>query len=110
MPKKFHRALFGLTLRRRGYMHLAAQVLIGWKMKKPVAVAYEDGWPVGWMFFDPIDKDKLEMYVSRAYRKQGIARRMAVALKKKYPHRRFGVYTAHAAGTIRGLSKPMAHY
>jgi hypothetical protein len=110
VPKVFLPTLFKLTMGRRGYMLLAAQVLIGWRIKKPVAIAFVEGWPVGWMFFDPIDKNKLNMYVAKPYRHLGLARRMAVALKKKYPHMRQGVYYGYVANVIKGLAKPRAKY
>jgi len=111
VPKVFHKTLFGLTLRRGGYMLLAAQVLLGWRIKHPVVVCYGNGWPIGWMLLDPIDKSKLNMYVSRAHRGKGIARRMAVALKKKYPKMRLGVYPQPGtAAVLKGLAKPRAKY
>lgn len=94
---------------RRGYMLLAAQVLLGWRIKTPVAVAFVEGWPVGWMFFDPIDRKTLHMYVTKAYRHMGLARRMAVAIKKKYPKKRMGVYYAYVAPVIKNLIKPIAN-
>lgn len=106
VPERFHKALYKLTRGADGYMTLAARVLLGWKMEKPVVVAYLDGWPVGWMIVDPIDKGKIHLYVATSKRRQGIARRMAVALKKKYPRQRLGVYHGFAANVIKGLAKP----
>jgi hypothetical protein len=110
VPKPFLPTLYKLTMGRRGYMLMAAHVLLGWRIKKPVAIAFVEGWPVGWMFFDPIDKGQLNMYVSKSYRHMGLARRMAVALKKKYPQMRMGVYYAYVAPVIKGLSKPRRAY
>jgi hypothetical protein len=110
VPTVFLPTLYKLTLGRRGYMLYAAQVLLWWRMKKPVAITYVDGRPVGWMFFDPIEKNKLNMYVAKPYRHKGFARRMAVALKKKYPKMRMGVYYAYVAPVIKGLAKPRHTY
>lgn len=106
VPIEFRPTLFKLTLGHRGYMRLAAHVLIGWRIQTPVVVIYMNGWPVGWMLFDPIDKNKLNMFVAKAHRGNGFARRMAVALKKKYPKLRQGVYYGHVASVIAGLIKP----
>ncbi len=106
VPEHFRPTLYKLTLGRRGYMLLSARVLMGWRIKSPVVVAYAKGCPVGWMLLDPIDTTKLHMYVAKPYRRKGLARRMAIALKTKYPKLRLGVYPQGAsAKVIKGLVK-----
>ncbi len=109
VPEAFHPHLFKLTMGNFGYMLEAAKIQLHHNRKTPVVVCYGDGWPIGWMVFDLFDRGRLHMYVGAKHRGQGIARRMAKALRKKYPRMRLGIYAqGHAAKVIRGLAKPMA--
>jgi GNAT superfamily N-acetyltransferase len=76
------------------------------EIEKPCAVAYDAGWPIGWMLYDPIDTNKVHMFVHPTYRNQGIARKLAIALKKRYPRLRMGVYPRPGTTqVIKGLAK-----
>ena len=109
VPEPFLPHLYKLTMGNFGYMMESAKLQLHHNRHLPVVICYGDGWPIGWMLFDLFDKGKLHMFVAKAYRRKGIGRRMAEALKRKHPQMRLGVYAkSHAAKVIKGLAKPCA--
>ena len=109
VPTRYRSALQRLTLGNFGYMQEHARFQWHNNVALPAAVAYVDGWPAGWMIFDCDRQHKLMMYVGKRHRQLGLARRMAKAIRRKYPRRRLGVFPSpHAAKVIRGLAKPNA--